>query len=115
MGCDNISSLEEEDSCDLCTDWRTCREVGCSYDALKGGCLESRDNSQIMTACLMSMVGWCFIIWCAGWCIKDSGQVAALRRYGVTVNGEVVDRWVSDDFRRSIEGFQIRVKTHQNL
>eukprot|EP01048_Picozoa_sp_COSAG05_P013502 COSAG05_NODE_1443_length_4877_cov_3.148598_4_plen_277_part_00 len=41
----------------------------------------------------MLVVGACFIIWCLGWCMKDTGTIAQLRRHGLATNGTVVHQW----------------------
>jgi hypothetical protein len=109
--CDNLTSSATEDSCHLCDSWQQCRGAGCIWDQRHTSCIEGRDHFSVLYAGLICMFGWCFVIWCVGWLIKDTGQVSQLRRYGVQVTGEVVGRWTEQEVVRTLEGYSVVVNS----
>eukprot|EP01050_Picozoa_sp_SAG11_P012763 SAG11_NODE_1440_length_4905_cov_6.216188_7_plen_102_part_00 len=59
-----------------------------------GTCLENRDPAAIFLSVMIITLGSCSMIWCAGWCVKDSGRMATLRRYGVAAEAEVLGKHI---------------------
>jgi hypothetical protein len=117
--CDNLTTTDElEAQCELCPERIVCLQAGCKWypdiyiNSGNEQCFDaSKDFAGVLVGGLLLTVSFCFISWVIGWCIKDSGKLASIRRYGVTVNAEVLERWVSVDQVRSMEGYPINMQT----
>ena len=119
----NATDVEVE--CRWCADYYDCKSHNCVWKSLAvitredllsgvplGDCLENRDPAAIMLSVGLMTAGWCVLIWCMGWCIKDTGKLAVLRRYGVTVSADVVDQHLTYDEMTSMEGYPILMTSY---
>jgi hypothetical protein len=117
--CDNITTAnEQERQCELCSQRIVCLQAGCKWypdiyvDSWNEQCFDGgKDFKGILVGGLLLTISFCFVSWVLGWCIKDSGRLASIRRYGITVNANVLDRWVSVDQARTMEGYPINMQT----
>ena len=117
--CDNITTAnEQERQCELCSQRIVCLQAGCKWypdiyvDSWNEQCFNGeKDFKGILVGGLLLTVSFCFMSWVLGWCIKDSGRLASIRRYGITVNANVLDRWVAVDQARTMEGYPINMQT----
>ena len=117
--CDNLTSTDvEEAECDLCFDIVVCAQAGCKWyphvylGSNNEQCFDnSKDNAGILIGGLLLTVSFCFVSWVLGWCIRDSGVLARIRRYGITVNAEVLDRWSKMEMIRTMEGFPMNIES----
>lgn len=117
--CDNATSDVVEQDCDLCQTRITCYQARCKWypdvylESTYRKCFDSSsDVDGTLIGALLLMVSFCFVIWALGWCIKDSGLLAAVRRYGVTVNAEVLEKGWDHDIITTIEGYQIPTQVY---
>lgn len=117
--CDNVTTVNTEEAlCELCVERIVCLQAGCRWypdiyiDSLNDQCFDSsKDYKGILIGGVLLTASFCFVSWILGWCVKDSGKLASVRRYGITVSANVVERWVTVDQGRTMEGFPINMQT----
>eukprot|EP01052_Picozoa_sp_SAG31_P002340 SAG31_NODE_82_length_27046_cov_45.857275_25_plen_171_part_00 len=128
--CDQVASqtvnvTAEEQECRFCTNYNDCRNSGCLWNSRAsithadllsgeplGTCLDGRDWSSILLSVIIMSIGGCMVIWSLGWCMKDSGKMATLRRYGVAVDADIVARHSLNVHITIMEGFPPVPATH---
>ena len=91
--------------------WQDCRSFGtkCSWDSTHNACIDGRDAAVIWCALLMLCIGTCYVVWCLGWCMKDTGRIANLRRHGIKARARVTDHWTQVQ-RGNMRGHQVAVE-----
>lgn len=125
----NATAAEEGVGCRFCTTYTVCRAEGCTWKSVSsitredllsgrqlGSCLDARDPYAILVSVLLMTIGGCLMLWCIGWCVKDSGKMAALRRHGVTTTAAVIARHANDAQILTMEGYPMMVtKFHADV
>eukprot|EP01043_Picozoa_sp_COSAG02_P008706 COSAG02_NODE_284_length_25691_cov_14.733354_8_plen_362_part_00 len=117
--CDNVTTVDvQETRCELCLDRIVCLQSGCRWypdiyvDSWNEQCFDgNKDFRATVVGGLLLTVSFCFISWVLGWCIKDSGKLASIRRYGIVVPANVLERWSTVNQSRTMEGYPINMQT----